>query len=273
MIRPTHWVKWVKSHALQSDYTEAAPRYNRRMNETKPLPAAMGSRSLLLLAIAAIAVIWQLPYGQLALYPFSLLATYAHEMGHGLSALLVGAEFDRIVLHADGSGMAYWRGDPGPLGSALVAAGGLLGPTVAGVTLLLLARSPRLARILLAMLAALVLLTLAFWARNLFAIGFLFATSALLAAGARWLPDLVVAFLLHFIAALLCLAWVRDLGYMFSNHAFIDGVAHPSDSAMISSALVLPYWFWGGLVALVSLALLALGLWVATRRDTGIAQS
>lgn len=227
----------------------------------------MSSRALLMLSIVAIAVVWRLPYGQQVLFPFSLLATYAHEMGHGLTALVVGAEFDRLALYADGSGLAQWHGSVGPLGAALVASGGLLGPSLAGVTLLLVARSPRHARILLAVLAMFVFFTLILWARNAFAIGFLLATTAVFAICARWLPGLAAAFLLQFIAALLCMAWYRDLNYMFSKYALVGGTSRPSDSALIAEALVLPYWFWGGLVAIVSLALLALGMRVATRGE------
>lgn len=64
----------------------------------------------LLLCTALILLIWQLPYGYQLLYPLTLLATFAHEMGHGLAALLVGAEFDQLLLHADGSGLASGRG-------------------------------------------------------------------------------------------------------------------------------------------------------------------
>lgn len=228
----------------------------------------MNSRILLLLSIVIIAVVWRLPYGQHVLYPFSLMATFAHEMGHGLSALLVGAEFDRLELYADGSGLAHWHGNPGRLGAALVAAGGLVGPSVAGVTLLLLSRTPRHSRALLAVLAGLVLITLLLWARNAFAIGFLIAISAVFAICSRWLSDLAAAFLLHFIAALLCMAWYRDLNYMFSMHAVVGGASMPSDSALIAEFLVLPYWFWGGFVAALSLALLAFGLWVAVWRTS-----
>jgi hypothetical protein len=229
----------------------------------------MTSRARLTLALLAIAVIWQLPYGQQLLYPFSLLASFAHEMGHGLAALLVGADFERLLLHADGSGLAQWRGNPGRLAAAWIAAGGLLGPTVAGVALLLLSRSPRQARILLAAGAAVVLLTMLLWARNPFAVGFLLLVAIALVLAALRLPDAAAAFLLHFIAALLCLSWFRDLDYMFSAHAIVGGVAQASDSARIAEALFLPYWFWGGFVAAVSLTLLIVGLLVATRSEDG----
>ena len=230
----------------------------------------MSPRLLLSLAIAAVAVIWQLPYGAQALYPFTLLATYAHELGHGLAALTVGAEFEQLLLHPDGSGLARWRGNPGPLAQAWIAAGGLIGPTLAGVSLLLLSRSPRHARILLGIGAAVVMLTVLLWARNAFAILFLLAVALIFATAARWLADAAAAFLLHFVAVLLCLSWFSDLGYMFSAHAIVGGIARPSDSAQIANALFLPYWFWGGVVASLSLGLLLIGLAVAYRTGDAV---
>ena len=52
---------------------------------------------------------------------------------------------------------------------------------------------------------------------------------------------------------------------MFSGQAVVNGVVHRSDSAVIAQALLLPYWFWGGLVALISMLLLLLGIAVASR--------
>ncbi len=225
----------------------------------------MSSRTLLLLAIVAVAVAWQLPHGQQALYPLSLLATVAHELGHGVAALLVGGDFERLELHADGSGMAHWRGDPGPMARAFVAAGGLLGPSLAALVLLLASRLPRMARVLIALLAVLALAALVLWARNAFAIAWLAAVAVALAAAAWLLPGAAAAFLLNLIAAVLALSWLRDLDYMFSATAVVGGVAAPSDSALIAAALFPPYWLWGGVVAAASLTLLAIGLWVALR--------
>ncbi len=225
----------------------------------------MNPRTLLFLAGAAIALIWQLPYGRLMLYPLSLLATYAHEMGHGLSALLVGESFDALLLHADGSGMAVWHGNPGRVATALIAAGGLVGPTLAGISLLLLARSARFARAVLVLLAALLVISVALWSRNAFGVGFLLAWAVALGLAAKVLPDVAAAFLLHLIALTLCLSWFTDLDYMFSAQAVVGGVVHPSDSAAIAEVLWFPYWFWGGLIAAFSLAMALLGIRLASR--------
>ena len=227
----------------------------------------MNSRALLILSAATVAVIWQLPYGKQILYPLTLLATYAHEMGHGLTALFVGEKFDQLRLYADGSGLALWHGNPGRAASALIAAGGLLGPTLAGIGLLLLARTPRLARLVLTALAVLIAITVALWVRNLFGIAFLLALAGSLGLAARMLPDYGAALLVPTIALTLCLSWFTDLGYMFSAYAEVDGVRHPSDSAIIAQALWLPYWFWGGVVALFSLAVAILGIVFVSRRS------
>ncbi len=226
----------------------------------------MNPRTLLILSAAAIAVLWQLPYGAQLLYPLTLLATFAHEMGHGLSALALGASFDEMLLHADGSGMAVWHGNPSPLATALIAAGGLVGPTLAGVGLLLVSRAPRFARAVLVMVALLLLVVVLLWVRNAFGIGFVLAWALCLGLAAKLLPDAGAAFVLHLIAVTLCLSWLTDLDYMFSNQALVNGVALPSDSAVIAQALWLPYWFWGGVVAAFSLAVLLLGIGFASRR-------
>lgn len=220
----------------------------------------MHPRTLLFLSAAAIALLWQIPYGQQLLYPLTLLATFAHEMGHGLTAMLLGERFDHLLLHADGSGMAVWHGNPGRITTALIAAGGLVGPTVAGITLLLLSRSPRYARAMLATLAALVAMSVLVWLRNPFGVVFLLAWAVTLGVAARALSDTVAAFFLHLIAVTLCLSWFNDLDYMFSAQAMVNGVLQPSDSAVVADALGLTYWFWGGVIAVFSLAMAALGI-------------
>jgi hypothetical protein len=229
------------------------------MGEAKP------RRVLLLVAAALVVVGWQLPYGPQILYPLSLLATWAHELGHGLTALILGADFDRLLLFADGSGLAEWRGNLGRLGRAAVAAGGLIGPSIAGALVLIAARSPRRARLLLFVLALLIALSAVLWTRNLFGLVFLTAMAGALALSARLLPLTGAAFVAQLVGSALALSVFRDLDYMFSPGGFVGGELHRSDSAAIAEALFLPYWFWGGLVAFASLTVLAAGIAIAGR--------
>lgn len=222
---------------------------------------------LFLLAAAVLTVVgWQFEYGRYALYPLTLLATYAHEMGHGLTALIMGADFERLLMYPDGSGLAYWKGDLGRIARGLVAAGGLIGPSVAGVIVLALSRRVERARWVLYGLGTIMLMTVLFFARGWFAPLFLGLVAVGVLAVARAFPERGAPFLLQLIGVQLCLAVFRDVGYMFSEGGIIDGVAQRSDSAAIAEALLLPYWFWGGLTAVVSFGLLALGLLVALRR-------
>ena len=219
----------------------------------------------LFLSVGLILLVWRLPYGQQALYPLSLLASFAHEMGHGLTALIVGVEFERLTIYADGSGLAVWRGSPGRLASALIAAGGLVGPTVAGVTLLILSRWQRFVRIALAVLAVLLLTSVVLWVRNPFGGAFVLVTALCLGSAARYLSDGGAAFFLNLLSLTLCLSLFRDIDYMFSDVALVEDVSRHSDSAMIAAYLWLPYWLWGALIASFSLVLLALGIFAASR--------
>lgn len=226
----------------------------------------MTQRVILVFVASSIAIVWQLPWGRQLLYPLTLFATFAHEMGHGIAALMTGVEFDYILLNADGSGTAVWHGNPGRLATAAIAAGGLFGPSLGGVLLLLLARSTRLARWLLAMLAAFLLICAALWSRNAFGVFFLLTTSAMLILAARYLSDVLAAFLLNLVAATLCMSWFTDLDYMFSAEAVVNGVLYPSDSAVIAQILGLPYWFFGAVIATVSLVALTVGMVLVWRR-------
>jgi hypothetical protein len=107
------------------------------------------------------------------------------------------------------------------------------------------------------------------WVRNFFGVLFLLALAAALGLAAKFLPNAVAAFVVHLIAATLCLSWFNDLDYMFSSQAVVNGVVHPSDSALIAQALWLPYWFWGGVVAAFSLGAVTMGIAFTSRETAG----
>ena len=88
---------------------------------------------LVILALGSL-MIWHAPFGALLLYPFTILSTWFHEMGHGLSAILMGERFDSLVIYPDGSGVAMSLVSPDrtALQDAIIAAGGPIGPAPAG---------------------------------------------------------------------------------------------------------------------------------------------
>ncbi len=226
----------------------------------------MSSRRTLVFAVA---IAWLLehvvPFGRLVLYPFTLLATWVHETGHGLAALATGGQFLRLLIFADASGLAETR-VASPTATAIMCLGGLWAPPLVGAVLLAVARGPRRARAALAVLAALLLLTLALWVRS--PAGFIAvpACAALLGWAAwRWQPARRLL-LAQFLAITLALDTVgRLVGYALSSSATVGGHERKSDVAAIADAVGGHYLAWGVLVITVALALLAVGLWAAWR--------
>src|SRR5689334_8968273 len=126
----------------------------------------MRPRTAIIVAAVAVFVIshW-VPFGGVALYPLTLFTTWVHEMGHGLTAILVGGQFDHLEIQASGAGTAWSMKAPG-WPSALVAAGGLLAPPLVGTIILSVVHGPRRARIALGILAGAIVLSLVIWVRS-----------------------------------------------------------------------------------------------------------
>ena len=221
-------------------------------------------RIALLAAIALASIIlWQTRLGSLLLYPFTILATWFHEMGHGLVAMLAGRGFERLQIFADGSGVALSMrpADGYGLIDALVAAGGPFGPGIAGALLIIASRSPAATRVALTVLGAALILSTLIWVRSL--------------TGWLLLPPLGIAIIalaqlgtapwqrlaIQLLGVQACISVWKQFDYLFSPGVSVGGQRQRSDTAAIADALLLPYWVWG---AAISVAILAL-LWVSFR--------
>src|SRR4051812_41124577 len=126
-------------------------------------------RVALLIGIALASImLWQTTLGSLLLYPFTILATWFHEMGHGLAAMVAGRSFQRLQIFADGSGFAELLSPADGYRStdALVAASGPLGPAIAGALLIISSRSPAATRNALAVLGAALIASTLMWVRS-----------------------------------------------------------------------------------------------------------
>ena len=114
-------------------------------------------------------MLWHTPFGALLLYPFTILTTWFHEMGHGLAVIAMGERFDHLLIYPDGSGVAVSEVSPdrNVVQDAIIAAGGPIGPALAGAALIASSRSLRGTRIALAVLGAALLVSAAIWVRSL----------------------------------------------------------------------------------------------------------
>ncbi|HMX39016.1 MAG TPA: M50 family metallopeptidase [Saprospiraceae bacterium] len=99
-------------------------------------------------------------FGQLALYPVTLLVTFLHEFGHALGGLLTGGEVLELRISPDGSGHTLTRGG----NAAIILMGGYLGSAVLGNLLFYIgARRRSWAQSTLMVVAVLMVLTGILW--------------------------------------------------------------------------------------------------------------
>jgi hypothetical protein len=231
--------------------------------DTSPKPTSR--RALLFALIVYFAIKSFVPFGGVILYPLSLLATWVHEMGHGIAALACGGQFLSLDVFANGSGLAHtataltWQ-------QGIVALAGLVAPPVAGALILATSRGPRRARAVLVALAVTLLVSLAVWVRTIAGWIALPIDAAVIFVFALWGgPRERMAFAQLLGVALAADTW-SGKGYLFTESAFVDGEVRRSDIATVAYAFGGSYLAWGLLVLAVSLGLLAGGLAWAWRR-------
>lgn len=231
--------------------------------------AAAGSQGeragRLFLAGVVVMFLPQLPFGNFVGYPFVILATWFHEMGHGLAALLLGHEFDRLVLLTDGSGYTEVRiaSDTSGLERALIAAAGPLAPCLFGAGLILAsARQPWWGPAFYTF-AAVIAISVFIWVRSLVGLIVLPSIAALLVWTAQAARPGLQRFALQFVGLLAALSMFRDWDYLFSESAVVGGQVILSDTGAIAAELVLPYWFWAGAIIGLSAIIIGVSLKIA----------
>ena len=226
-------------------------------------------RIVLLMWIAVVSVIlWQTRIGGLVLYPFTILATWFHEMGHGLAAMITGASFERLLIYPDGSGLAQSMvpDNASGLTHALIAASGPLGPAIAGSLLIIASRTDKATRVALMVVGLALILTTVIWVRTM--TGWLVLPAlgiAILALAWRGTAD-QRQFGIQLLGVQACISVWEQFSYLFSAGGSIGGELHRSDTSAIADALIFPYWFWGAAISAVIVLLLWWSFAVAFRR-------
>lgn len=204
--------------------------------------------------------------------PLRLLATWVHEFGHGLGAILSGGSFERMFLTPGFSGLAHtFTGSPTE--RIIVLLGGLLGPAIAGGFLLILSRRFGQSRIALFILSAALFATLVLWAGNNFTRITVLGFAVVITGIAIWGKPLLIAVLAHIIALSFCLNAVVDFGYFFMKSGNVGSYAGMSDTAALADIIGGPHIIWAIIPTLLSLLILygafkfSGGFGGASRRD------
>lgn len=211
-------------------------------------------------SIALTIAVFYVPILNLIGRPLLLFSTFAHEMGHGIAAEITGGDFIRFVMHADGSGAASTMTPTSAFARAFVSLGGLIGPAMLASILFVVTSKPRAAKWALMALGAACLLSVALVVRNTFGVAFVSAFGAVFLAIGYFAPLRVSHFTMVFVAVQLALSVFSRGDYLFTRDAQTATGVHPSDVSQIQNALFLPYWFWGALIAVLSVVILAVGI-------------
>ena len=221
----------------------------------------------LVLAVVVILFLPALPFGNYLIYPFSILTTWFHEMGHGMTAIVMGQDFERLLIFADGSGVAESTLDSeaGALTRAAIAAGGPLAPSVAGSLLILASANDKYWRPTLVGLAAVIAGSTLFYVRSGVGLAMLPLVGALIGLVAWRAPDGFVRFMLQFLGVLAAMSMLRDFDYLFTEQAVIGGQSMLSDTGAIEAALFLPHWFWAAMIIIASTLMIGASLKYALR--------
>ncbi len=202
-------------------------------------------------------VLWQFELGRLILYPFTILGTWFHEMGHGLAAIMLGGTFHELEIQANGSGVARYSGSLlfGGIGNGIVAAAGPLGPTIAGTVFMGFSQNNKSVKFILAFISIVMLISVVIWLRSFVGIAIVGAIGVgILYASIRATPNFQQA-LLQFLAVQAFASIYLSMDYLFSPGGSTGMYSYISDTGQMENYLFLPYWFWGGLIVLISLLL------------------
>jgi len=207
-------------------------------------------------------IIWQSPFLGNIRYPLMLLGTWFHEMGHGVTALLLGGNFEYLEIYDNGGGVAYTSYLthklylPYNLTRALVAFGGLIGPCVMGCILIISGIKQKTSRWMLILLIVSIILSLIFWVKSSLGIIVLIAISIGITFIVYLNKPTITQWTVLFLGLQSTLSTYLQLSYLFTSSFVRDGTINTSDTQVIADSLFGPYWMWAILIIIISAIML-----------------
>lgn len=261
----------------------------------KNLPDNQRDRRFLLGLISALLFFWfalPLIYPPaariiyLAFYPISIIGTFIHEMGHGLTAIFTGGHFYWLQIEFFRGGAAITAGGS----QLLILLGGLLGPAVTGAILLAVSTRVRQPKWIMSVLCLYFLLGMFFMIRPilLFFTGFsdpllerwsIFYLITILVPLTLLLTTLkfmqfsqrAQRYFVQFLGVVSCLAGFSSNSYIFMYQQLPNGGY--SDARMVAGTFwtgpeTVPFaWFmvFSSIIAGLNIGLVLYGTWLALR--------
>lgn len=199
-------------------------------------------------------VLWQFEIGRLIFYPFTVLGTWFHEMGHGLMALFLGGSFHTLEIYSNGSGVALTSGDLflGSVGKGLVALAGPIGPTIAGATFIACAKTEKASKIALTVLAILLIGSSLYWVRSWFGTPVVLSFGVIALFAVIKGSDKFKQNLILFLGVQACLSVYISIDYLMTKQFSKNGELMMSDTGNMELYMLLPHWLWGGVIIFIS---------------------
>ncbi|RDA92166.1 hypothetical protein CP533_5588 [Ophiocordyceps camponoti-saundersi (nom. inval.)] len=97
-----------------------------------PTPSQQLTLGIIAVYVFGIAVLWNVPYLRMVLWPFKMLVIAFHEFGHAITAILTGGKVDSITLDPREGGVTQLRGGIG----FITLPAGYLGSSIIGALLI-----------------------------------------------------------------------------------------------------------------------------------------
>lgn len=228
------------------------------------------TKSLIILFLFGIAsmIMWHfIPFGQIILYPFVILSTWFHEMGHGLMALFLGGDFLYLEIMSNGSGFAVHTTDLflGSIGQGLVAAAGPIAPTVAGGIFVIASKNWRRARLINFLFSIVLTVSVAIWVRSIFGVISMLIFAVIFFVIAVYGKPKLNQYVTQFIGIQAFMSLYLDIDYFFTGTYMKNGAIAYSDTYVMQQTLLLPYWIWASILTLLSLLLMFISFRIVAR--------
>jgi hypothetical protein len=217
--------------------------------------------TFLVVALLASLVLWNVPYGFVALYPFKIFATWLHESSHALAMAVLGVGVDRLEIFRDTSGLAHPAAAASPLAQAIISSAGYMGTAFFGALFLVAGRTERGARFILAGVGLAMAATVVLAVRNVFGVAAVGGFALALLGLARWGSPRLGGFVLQFLAAQSCVNAVLDIRVLYGSTLTVDGQPRAvSDADAVAAVLGGPAALWATLWLLWSFGLFYVAL-------------